>query len=123
MSELTTKFTLDLFLLCGNRCVASLDFVTKLWRDLMTETDDGRALPQAESIAGLGLVLISLAYYFSPGEERAKLVAWMERQAEIFEAGYPPDIVLCFRRFVESLRKGEGAELLKSAHMPEHGPH
>jgi hypothetical protein len=89
----------------------------------MTETDDGRPLPQAESIAGLGLVVISLAYYLSPGAERAKLVAWMERQAEIFETGFPPDIALYFRRFVESLRNGEGAELLKSAHMPEQGPH
>jgi hypothetical protein len=87
----------------------------------MTETDDGRALPQAESIAGLGLVVISLAYYFSPGDERAKLVSWMERQAEIFEAGFPPDIALYFRRFVESLRKGESAEYLKSAHMPGQG--
>jgi hypothetical protein len=90
----------------------------------MTETDDGRDLPQAESIAGLGLVVISLAYYLSPGAERAKLVAWMERQAERLEAdGFPPDVTLYFRRFVESLRKGEGAELLKSAHMPEQGPH
>jgi hypothetical protein len=89
----------------------------------MTAIDDGRLLPQAESIAGLDLAVISLAYYFSPGEERAKLVSWMERQAELFEAGFPPDVALYFRRFVESLRKDEGAELLKSAHMPEQGPH
>jgi hypothetical protein len=94
-----------------------------LERSKMTETDDGRALPQAESIAGLGLVITSLAYYLSPGAERAKLVAWMERQTEIFEAGFPPDVALYFRRFVEGLRKGEDAELLKSAHVPEHGPH
>jgi hypothetical protein len=89
----------------------------------MTKTDDGRALPQAESIAGLGLAVISLAYYFSPGAERAKLVTWMERQADIFEAGFPPDVALYFRRFVESLRKGEVAELLKAAHLSEKGPH
>jgi hypothetical protein len=89
----------------------------------MTIADDDRVLPQGESIAGLGLVVMSLAYYFSPGDERAKLVSWMERQAVIFEAGLPPDVALYFRRFVEGLRTGEGAELLKSAHMPEQGPH
>lgn len=90
----------------------------------MTKIDEDRLLPQAESIAGLGLVVISLACYFSPGAERAKLVTWMERQAERSEAdGFPPDVILYFRRFVEGLRKGEGAELLKSAHMPEQGPH
>jgi hypothetical protein len=90
----------------------------------MTKTDDGRDLPQAESIAGLGLVVLALAHYFSPGAERAKLVSWMERQAEVFEAGeFPPDVKLYFRRFVESLRSGQGAELLKSAHLSEQGPH
>jgi hypothetical protein len=70
-------------------------------------------------------VITSLAYYFSPGAERAKLVAWMERQAEVFDepGAFPPDVILYFRRFVESLRKGEGAELLKSAHLSEQGPH
>jgi hypothetical protein len=90
----------------------------------MSDIDEERPLPQAETIAGLGLVVTSLAYYLSPGAERAKLVAWMERQAELFESyGFPPDVILYFRRFVESLRKGESAELLKSAHFSEQGPH
>jgi hypothetical protein len=90
----------------------------------MTKTDDGRDLPQAESIAGLGLVVMSLACYLSPGPERAKLVVWMDRQAKVFEADeLSPDVVRYFRRFVEGLQMSEGAELLKAARLPEQGPH
>jgi hypothetical protein len=86
--------------------------------------DDDRVLSEVDSLVGLGLAVTALAYYLSPGAERAKLADWMDRQALVFEGGgFPPDAVVYFRRFVASLRQGEGAELLKSAHLSDDGPH
>jgi hypothetical protein len=65
---------------------------------------------------GQALVLMSLAY-ISPGEERRKLIRWMEVQATKFEEHkLPPGVTGYFREFVETLRMGEGAEPIEGPH-------
>jgi hypothetical protein len=77
--------------------------------DMPVFSDDDRR-------GGQALVLMSLAYYISPGEERRKLLKWMDIQATKFEEQkLPSGVTGCFREFVEGLRAGECVELLKSA--------
>lgn len=90
----------------------------------MAIDDEITPIPQAEAIAGLGLVIMSLAYYFSPGDERARLVAWMESQEREFGThGLPPAVLQYFSNFVSGLRSGQSAEMLKRAHRPDEGLH
>jgi hypothetical protein len=81
-------------------------------------------IPREAAKAGLSLMVLALAYYISPGEERTKLLAWMDAQADAYERdGVPRDVLRYFREMVHAIRLGHAAELLKSAHRSDQGLH
>jgi hypothetical protein len=80
-------------------------------------------LSETEMIAGLGLVVLSLAHYFAQKEDRDKLVAWLDQQTVIFERNQTLSGPLYyFREFVEAMRLGQMHSQLHRAAPPEQGP-
>ena len=90
----------------------------------MVNEKDETISPQAARSAGLSLIVLSLANYLTPGEERTKLLAWLKVEAKAYEShGIPRDVLRYFQGMIESIELGEPAELLKSAHRSDKGLH